>query len=69
MFLCVVVLIFSNHIFTSNGAQLRTVRSTPNDQQLCDDQSSGGYSEFILKEGVIIGPNDQPLIDGVVILY
>ena len=66
MFLIIAILIFNEHISIGNGAQLRTLRSTPNDQALCDGLSNNGYTEFILKEVVTIGPGDEPLIDGLV---
>ena len=67
MFLLIAILIVNEHISIGNSAQIRTLRSTPNDQALCDGLSSNGYSEFILKEVVTIGPADEPLIDGLVL--
>ena len=66
MFFLVTILIVNGYVSIANGAQLRTVRSTPNDQALCDGLSSNGYTEFILKEVVTIGPGDEPLIGGLV---
>ena len=65
MFLLFMFLMVTDHISMANGAKLRTVRSVPNDQQLCDNLSNSGYSEFIVKEAVVI-QNDQPLFEGLV---
>ena len=65
MVLLFVILVVSGCVSIANCGNLRTLRSTPNDQTLCDGLSNL-YSEFILKEVVIIGPNNQPLIDGLV---
>ena len=68
MVLLFVILVVSGYVSIANCGNLRTLRSTPNDQTLCDGLSNL-YSEFILKEAVIIGPNNQPLIDGLVLNF